>query len=284
MATFYNLATLSYNGGSATSNITTGEILDILSVSKNALNDTYRREQSTVYTVGLVNSGSTPLMGLTLTDDLGAYTVGTGNAVPLTFRSGSLQYYVNGVLQPTPTVTAGPPLTVTGINIPVGGDAVIVYDTLVNEYAPLSAGSQITNTVTVSGGVLPASVSASETIGASPLPQLGIIKSLSPTTVSGSGQITYTFMIENRGNTAAAEDYEVQISDTFTPILKSVSVALNGFAWTEGEQYQYDETTGIFTSTPGLITVPAATYSQDESTGIQTVTPGVSVLTVTGTI
>lgn len=284
MATFYNLATLSYNGGSATSNITTGEILDILSVSKNALNDTYRREQNSVYTVGLVNSGSTPLMGLTLTDDLGAYAVGTGNAVPLTFRSGSLQYYVNGVLQPTPTVTAGPPLTVTGINIPAGGDAVIVYDTLVNEYAPLSAGSQITNTVTVSGGVLPASVSASETIGASSLPQLGIIKSLSPTTVSGSGQITYTFMIENRGNTAAAEDYEVQISDTFTPILKSVSVALNGVAWTEGEQYQYDETTGIFTSTPGRITVPAATYSQDESTGIQTVTPGVSVLTVTGTI
>lgn len=284
MATFYNLATLSYSGGSATSNITAGEILDILSVSKKALSETYSQDQNIVYTVGLVNSGTTPLTGLTLSDNLGSYTIGTGSAAPLTFRTGSLQYYVNGVLQPTPTVTVGPPLTVTGLSIPAGGNAVIVYDTLINQYAPLSTGSQITNTVTVSGDSLLSSVSASDTINASTLPQLGIVKSLSPTTVSGSGQITYTFMIENRGNSPADETYEVQISDTFTPILKNISVSLNGVAWTEGTQYSYDETTGVFTTTSGLITVPAATFAQNETTGEQTVTPGVSVLTITGTI
>lgn len=284
MATFYNLATLSYTGGSAVSNTTAGEILDILSASKSSLSDTYSQGQNIVYTVGLVNSGTAPLTGLVLTDDLGAYTVGTSSAVPLTFRTGSLKYYVNGVLQPTPTATVGTSLTISGISIPAGGSAVIVYDTLVNQYAPLSTGSQITNTVTVSGDALLSSVSATETTSVSVLPLLGITKSLSPTTVSGSGQITYTFMIENRGNTAATEDFELQISDTFTPILKNISVSLNGVAWTEGTQYSYDETTGVFTTTSGLITVPAATFVQNETTGEQTVTPGVSVLTITGTI
>lgn len=41
MAAFYNQATLSYNGNTTTSNITTGEILEVLSATKTALRDTY---------------------------------------------------------------------------------------------------------------------------------------------------------------------------------------------------------------------------------------------------
>ena len=39
MATFYNQATLSYNGTVASSNITSGEILEVLSVEKSAVSD-----------------------------------------------------------------------------------------------------------------------------------------------------------------------------------------------------------------------------------------------------
>ena len=42
MATFTNQATLSYNGGSTNSNIITGEIIEVLTVSKTAVVDTYR--------------------------------------------------------------------------------------------------------------------------------------------------------------------------------------------------------------------------------------------------
>ena len=48
--------------------------------------------------------------------------------------------------------------------------------------------------------------------------------------------------------------------------------------------YTYDETTGAFSTVPGVITVPAATYTQDPVTGAYTATPGTATLVVTGTI
>ena len=56
MATFTNQATLSYNGGSTSSNIITGEIVEVLTVSKTAVTDTYRTPDKVSYVVSLVNS------------------------------------------------------------------------------------------------------------------------------------------------------------------------------------------------------------------------------------
>lgn len=75
MATFTNQATLSYNGGSTNSNIITGEIVDVLTASKTAVVDTYRTPDKITYVVSLVNTGTLALTNLTLTDNLGAYTV-----------------------------------------------------------------------------------------------------------------------------------------------------------------------------------------------------------------
>ena len=41
MARFTNVATLSYNGGAAESNVVTGEILETLSAGKTAMSDDY---------------------------------------------------------------------------------------------------------------------------------------------------------------------------------------------------------------------------------------------------
>ena len=49
MATFYNQATLSYNGNTTTSNITTGELVEILSATKTAVTDTYQSEGRITY-------------------------------------------------------------------------------------------------------------------------------------------------------------------------------------------------------------------------------------------
>ncbi len=284
MATFYNQATLSYNGTTTTSNITTGEIIDVLSVTKTAVVDEYTANDIVTYIVSIVNTGTAPFSGLTVTDNLGEFTEGTQTLIPLTYVDGSLRYFVNGVPQAAPTVTADPPLTVTGITVPAGGNVTLVYAAEVNRFAPLDLEGGITNEVSVSGGGLSSPITAEETVNAAITPILAITKSLNPTSVVENGRITYTFVIENYGSRAAVTTDNVTITDLFEPILENITVTFNGTAWTEPENYTYNETTGLFTTVPGEITVPAATFTRDPATGAVTVTPGVAILTVTGNI
>ena len=59
MAVFYNQATLSYSGGTANSNITTGELVEVLSASKTALSSGYGSGDRVTYLISIVNSGET---------------------------------------------------------------------------------------------------------------------------------------------------------------------------------------------------------------------------------
>ena len=281
MAAFTNTAMLTYNNQTRNSNVVTGEILEVLTATKNVIGANYRVDDTLTYVVTVVNSGATAITGLTLSDDLGAYTFGTGTLTPLDYVEDSLRYYTNGTLATTPTVTAGPPLTVAGISVPAGGDATIIYQAKVNEFAPLTNESSVKNTATVTGGAQ--TLMAEATIAVSAEPELTITKTLCPQTVVEDGQITYTFVIQNTGNTAAVAADNVTVTDTFTPILKNIAVTLDGTALATPADYSYSETTGVFTTTAGRITVPAATYTQNTD-GSFTVTPGTATLVVTGTI
>lgn len=283
MATFYNQATLSYKGITTTSNTVSGELVEVLSATKTAVVETYRQGGQLTYLVSILNSGCTAYTGLTITDDLGAYTVGSTGYTPLTYSTGSVRYYVNGVLQPAPAVTAGPPLTISGITIPAGGNAMLVYVATANQYAPLAVGCSVTNTATVSGvGIEP--LAASETVTPTAAPNLGISKSISPATVTENGQLTYTFLISNYGNTAAVETDDIIVTDTFDPVLDPITVTLNGETLTLGTNYTYNSATGAFATTAGTIAVPAAVYAQDPMTGSWTVTPGMTTMVITGTV
>ena len=284
MAIFTNRATLTYNGTVVNSNTVTGEIREVLSATKRALVDTYTADDTVTYIVSLVNTGSEAYTDLTVTDDLGAYAQGGNTLYPLSYVDGSVSYYVNGILQPTPIVTDAQPLTVTGISVPAGGNALIVYATTVNEFAPLAAGSTVVNTASITGGGLTQPVTATETITAAEGAQLSIIKSLSPDVVEEDGQLTYTFVIRNFGNTPIVATDNAVVSDLFNPILDPITVTFNGAVWAEDTNYTYDTATGLFVTSPGPITVPAATFAQDPVTGVWTVTPGVSTLVVTGTV
>lgn len=284
MAVFTNQATLSYNNTTTTSNIVTGEIVEVLNAAKNALSQDYGYGDTVTYAISIINTGTAAFTNLTLTDNLGAYTSGSSSLVPLSYVDGTANYYVNGVLQTAPSVTAASPLTITEINVPAGGNAIILYEAKVNSFAPLASGSEITNTATITGTGLSNAVTATETITVSDAAQLSITKSLTPETVAENGQLTYTFIIQNTGNTAATAEDNVAVTDLFNPVLKDITVSLNGTALTETTQYSYDETTGLFHTVAGVITVPAATYTQDETTGQWDITPGTAVLTVTGTV
>ena len=283
MAVFTNFATLSYKGGTRNSNTVTGEIMETVSVQKTAVSTGYGAGDTLSYAVSLVNAGPADVSGLSVTDDLGAYELDGTMLYPLAYADGTARLIVNGALQPAPAVTAGPPLAFTGIDIPAGGSAVLVYEADVTGFAPLAPDSEITNTVTVTGGGVSVPLTASATVESLDSADLFISKALSPCVVPANGEITYSFELTNTGNTEAGAADEVVVSDNFDPILTNIAVSFNGAAWTRTVQYSYDEATGAFATLPGQITVPAASYTQNAD-GTWTVEPGTATLTVSGTI
>ena len=67
MASFTNMATLSYNGSQINSNVVTGELQDALTITKTAVSGGYRPGDTVTYVVTLSNTGTAALTGLTLT-------------------------------------------------------------------------------------------------------------------------------------------------------------------------------------------------------------------------
>ena len=284
MAIFSNQATLTYNGNTTNSNIAFGEILDVLAVTKTAIEGTYTPGDLVTYVVTLRNTGNTALTGLTVTDDSGGYDLNGTTVYPLTYEEDSAALFTDGIPQAAPTVTAGPPLVITGITVPANGDAVLVYQARANTFADPAADGMIDNTVTVTGDGITTPITATETVTAATAADLTITKSITPTQVVDNDRVTYTFVIQNTGNEAVVATDNAAITDLFDPILTDLVVTFNGDVWTEGADYNYNEATGLFTTVPGRILVPAATYTQDSTTGEYTLTPGVVTLTVTGTI
>lgn len=281
--TFTNQASLSYNGVTVLSNVASGVMEGILSISKTAAAESYADGERITYVVTLINSGTADITGLTVTDDLGAYPFGTGTVQPLTYVTGSLLYYINGVLQTDPVTEKADGLTITGITVPAGGSTTLVYAADVNEYAQLDTGSVLTNTVTADNADVTA-VSAEEQLPVADEAQLSMVKTISPVPVAENGEITYTVTVENRGNTAVTADDDAVISDTFSPALSSIAVTLDSAPLTPTTDYTYDEASAQFATMPGILTVPAATYEQDPDTGVVTVTPGTAELVITGTL
>ena len=283
MAQFTNQAQLTYGNVVTNSNIAVGEILEALTVFKAAIGESYAQGDTVAYIINIVNSGAS-LTNITVSDSLGNYQFGDTSLTPLDYVEGSVRYFVNGVLQAPPAVSSsGTSLVFSGLNIPADSNVAIVYEATTNEFAPLGTDASITNTATVSGsGITP--IEASETINAINAPLLSITKSISPVPVSPNGTVTYTFVIENRGNVEITEETNAQITDLFDPILSNISVSYNGTPWTEGVNYTYNEATGEFATIGGQVVVGSASYVQDPTTGVWTLTPATSTLVVTGTI
>ena len=284
MATiFTNQATLNFNGVQIRSNIATGSLEGVLSVTKEAVESSYSANDTLTYVVSIVNNSAAPVTGITFTDDLGAYTFGAGTVQPLSYVNNSLQYYANGVLQPTPAVTTTDGLAIIGLTVPAGGSIMLIYSAAVNEYAPLDTDGEIINTVTLNGQEI-SEVSVSETVPVTGEALLSILKAVTPVPVAENGELTYTFQLQNSGNTPVTEAENATITDTFTPTLSNISVVFNGETMIEGTDYTYDEATGVFATANGALSIPAATFTQDETTGAWTVTPGASTLVITGTV
>ena len=281
MASFTNQATLSYSGGTTTSNLVTGEVVAPFSATKTAVTAQYAPGDTATYVVSILNTGDSSLTALTISDDLGGYEFQDGTLYPLTYVEGSMLCYLDGVLQAQPAVTAGPPMEITGVTIPAGSNAMLIYETTVTEYAPLGTGASVTNTACISGEGMACQLEASATVPAGTQARLTVSKSLSPEEVPCNSELTYTFLIQNSGGAEADAADMVALSDTFDPVLSGLTVTYNGAVQTVDTFYTYDGASGLFATVPGQITVPAAVFTQNDD-GAWNTDPGVAVLTVTG--
>lgn len=287
MASFFNQATLIYDGSSTTSNITEGQLLIGISGTKTAASADYVKGDGITYVISVINSGAIAESNITVTDDLGTFTPAavTNSVTPLEYIDGSVKLYINGIQADAPTVALGTgTVSFSGIDLPAGANALLIYEARVNEYAPLSLGSTITNTVSITGGARVDTVTDSATVPVREWTSLTIAKAISPAVINDNGEITYTFIIQNTGNAPAVATDNVIVTDTFNPALGNLSVALDGEELALGTGYTYDEATGAFATVGGAIPVPAASFVTDSTTGVVSVIPGVVVLTVSGTV
>lgn len=280
MPAFTNQALLTYSDNlTALSNIANGNITEPFAMSKTAVNGDYVYNDDVTYVITVTNSSAAPLSNVTLTDTLGSYSYGTPpiTLYPLTFV-GPVLYYINGVHQANivPTQTT-PTLILVIPSIPAGGNVTLVYEVNVNQYAQLGVQSTITNTT-----ALPelSGITDSETIVTEDVPQLAITKNISPNPIIDNQTATFTFIIDNYGNTASTD---VVFTDTFNPILSNVVVTNDGNLLILNTDYTYNVVSGLLTILAGHLTVPAASYSQDDD-GVVTTTPGSTTVVVTGNV
>lgn len=281
-----NQATLSYtaggNTGVAASNVATTVLQGAITMTKSAMAESYADGRHLTYLISLTNAGTTEIAGLTVTDDLGAYEVSQGvTAVPLTYVGPSM-LFVNGVSRGeiTPAVTEGT-LTYQNVTVPAQSTATIIYIAEVNGYAPVSAGSTVTNTAAVTGEALTEDLTDSVTLTAETFADVSVLKTMTPNPVYAGGTLTNTFELYNYGNIEATD---VVLTDAFDPAPTGLTVTVNGTVYTPSE---YTYTAGTLTLPSGTgtdITVPAATYTVDPATGLVSTAPGRTTVIVTGTV
>jgi uncharacterized repeat protein (TIGR01451 family) len=282
MAVIMNQANLTYTYGTTTatvaSNIAETEWNAALAAEKRVLEDAYREDSTLTYLISLTNSAAAPVENLVITDNLGAFTPAGAAApvVPLTF-AGNATLFIDGVfsenLTPTP-VPEGIRFTVP--SVPANASALLVYQTAVNAFAPLSAGSEIVNTATI-GETDPLTVSA--TVPVADYADVSIEKEMRPNPITDGDTLTAIFTIENRGN---AEATGLVLTDSFPITLSDVAVTVNGAPVTDFT-FENDLFTLPEEGSGTTLSVPAATFSEDAS-GAFSVTPGVLTVVLTGTV
>ena len=285
--TITNQARLQFTYGATTataaSNIASTVLQEPLTAAKSVLENAYRANGNLTYIVNLTNSGASALTNITVTDNLGTYAISpTLSAIPL-YYDDPAQLYIDGVY--STNLTPEPALNGIVFTIPAlaaGSNAMLLYKADVNSYAPLATGSQITNTVTVAVAGLTEPITVSRTIAVDDYADISIGKEMSPNPVTDGGTLTYTFTIQNYGNTAATD---VILTDTFSPAPSITAVSVNG-APVAAADYTY--TGGVLTlpatSSALSLAIPAATFQQDATTGEVTINPGTATITVTGTL
>jgi len=287
MATIENFATVRYtsNGveSTAVSNLAEIALESSVSITKAPLSVTYGEDDVLTYILTVQNTSGVALTGLRIEDDLGTFAFNTLRLTPLTY-AGDAILLINGqnaTAQLAVDDTDPFMLVFTVQSLPAGATANIVYNTRINEYAPLEANATIINTATLSADAECAQGTASATVTAESGARLSVLKQMTPNPVVCGDTLTYSIKIYNYGNTPAEN---LQVTDAFDPAPANITVTRNGVT-VPATAYTYEN--GVLT-VPAIATegdtIPAAVYTRDTETGVVTVIPGLVEYVITGTI
>lgn len=170
-----------------------------LRVTKTVTPDVVTAGQTLTYTVTIENIGSLTATGVTFTDATPANTTYGSSAVNGVAVTGATNPWLSPRSVNAPGNAAG--------TIPPGGAATVTMTVTVD--SPLPAGTtRISNhgSVALNGGSTigtddPASPGANDPTDA-PVPAVRVVKSASTSTVTGSGPVTYTYIVSNPGGVA----------------------------------------------------------------------------------
>ena len=287
MAIIENFATVRYTVGGVTetavSNLAEVALESSVSLTKVPLGSTYGDDSVLTYILTVQNTSGAPLAGVRIEDNLGTFLFGTMELTPLTDGDNAILLIDGQDSTSQLTVDSSEPssLVFTVPMLAAGATANIVYNAVVNEFAPLEVDSTIINTATLSADTECAEGTASATVTAESGANVSVFKQMSPNPVICGDTLTYTIRIFNYGNTAAED---VQLSDAFDPAPANITVIRNGVP-VPATDYTYEN--GVLTvpaDTADGDTVPAATFIRDPETGIVSVTPGMIEYVITGTI
>jgi hypothetical protein len=124
--------------------------------------------------------------------------------------------------------------------------------------------------------------------------QANSLYTISNTTFTDAGTYPITVALNDKTNYKWEDGTTTDLTFSFVinkatynmsiVVFADKTVTYNGTAWTEGVNYTYDPTSGLFTTLPGQITVPAAAYTQDPTSGAWSVTPGTAIISITGNV
>ena len=286
----YNTASLSFEYGSrkgfVSSNIAFTTLQDSITVSKSSLGNIYFQNTEIPFIISISNNNQEEIKNLVIEDDLGTYSLGQGlldsEFTPLEFVDTAF-LYIGGIFNSniTPKISKGK-IVFKVSSIPAKSNIIILYKVSTNEFSPLTTGSEIKTTATVTSTCMSSPILASNTIKVKEEADIKIIKNMCPNPITSGDIITYTFSLYNYGNITATN---VVLNDTFSPVAENLNVYLDSKI-VPNSNYSYVGGTLKLPceNSETSISIPAANFIQDSITGIISVNPGTINITITGRI
>lgn len=283
----FNTASLTFEFGSQTglafSNTATANLLENLSIIVKTLGSNYFWKSIITYIVSVKNNSNAETKNIKISDNLASYFSDKNRFfTPLNYVCPSY-LYINGIFisELEPEITDQD--IVFRINsIPANSNLTLIYSSVVNQYAPISQNSTLTNIISLTSDSSETPLTYQTTLRPSEKADVRIIKNMYPNNIALGEEITYDFFLYNYGNTDASN---ITLTDTFSPAPTINNITVNS---QEINFSDYSYSNGILTmpaynSTLDL-KIPSAKFIQNSETGIITADPGITKVTVKGKI
>ncbi len=283
----FNTASLTFEFGSQTglafSNTATANLLENLSISAKTLGSNYFLKSTVTYIISVKNNSNAETKNIKISDNLASYFSDKNKFfTPLSYNCPSY-LYINGTFISEPeTEITDHDIMFKISSIPANSNLTLIYSSVVNQYAPLSQSSTLTNVISLTSDSSETPLTCQTILKPSEKADVRIIKNMYPNNIALGEEITYDFFLYNYGNADASN---ITLTDTFSPAPTINSITVNS---QEINFSDYSYSNGILTIpayNPTLnLKIPAAKFIQNSETGIITADPGITKVTVKGRI